>query len=329
MKKNKLVYILVATLFLASCGSSSMDASTAETAPAEAPDYGGYDSDGSYATEESAVSDSADATGEIGLSNNATEYKREAMFAKEGSIENIIKNSDKDFDETLLQVESYVDKYDGYFENAEYNDYGSKYFSSTIKVPVKDFENLFKDLKSAGSNVYNESTVVNEAPGYYSLKSQLEVRKLSKDRLEELLETTTNSKDLLKLYDRYFDLVAEIETMESKLSHIESTTTYSTIYFVLNDGNTVTYVDDVSFMSKIKAGFSTSIDFIENLIINLAYISIPLILALIICFFAYKKVLKLLETTTKHLNPEDHVKLDDDEVQEEESNDTDTKDENK
>ncbi len=307
MKKNKLIYLILATLLFTSCGSESDATATAESG---VMDFGAYETSvsssydaGEVVAEEAPAEDGAGVVNDEGLDSEATEYKREAMFAKEGWIENILdgkeENTTEGFDERILQVESLVDSYNGYFETANYSTYGGKYFDSTIKVPVKDFQNLYNDLKNIGLNIYNESNVVNETAGYYSLKSRLEVKKLSKERLEELIPTTKSSKDLLKLYDSYFELVAEIETMEARLSQIESSTSYSTIYYKLGDGRSESFVVDDSFMSKIKSGFGTSIDFIEALLIGLAYISVPLILALIIAFFGYKKTSGLLKNIVK------------------------------
>ncbi len=310
MKKNKLVYLIVATLLFTSCGSESDATAVAQSSAMDSGEYGTSESFESdyYLTEESATQEAPTEDGtpyDEGLDVNATEYKREAMFAKEGYIENIIEEKKEDktkvFEETILQVESLVGSYNGYFETAQYSDYNGKYFNSTIKVPVKDFQNLYNDLKDLGVNFYNESNVVNETSGYYSLKSRIEVKKLSKERLEELIDTTSSSKDLLKLYDSYFDLVAEIETMEATLSQIESATSYSTIHYSLSDGSTEHDFEDESFGTKLKVGFGTSIDFVEVLLLGLAYISIPLIIFTFIVFFVYKKFKVLFKKLIKEL----------------------------
>ncbi len=295
ISKNKLAYIVVISMFLTSCGSSSDAASETNYGSDYSADY---DEERGYETAE--IADGRE------FSDSATAYKREAMFAKEGSIQNVVdeKGDDaKNFEETIVEVENLVNNYDGYFENANYTENNSKYFNTTIKVPVENFQKLYNELKNSGINVYNESSVVNETTGYYSLKSQIEVKKLAKARLETLIEnskeTNTNSKDLLKLYDSYYDLVTEIETMEDTLSQIESATTYSTIYFTLNDGNRVVVLDDESFSSKIKTGFKTSVDFVENVLIALAYISVPLILVLTVAFVCYKKFSRLIKKRTK------------------------------
>ncbi len=288
MKINRIVYLLITTLLVTSCGSKS------ESAADYAPEYAVAEE--SYGSQSTASSD-----GDRGLVNTATELKREQMFAKVGTIENVTEDSNKNseentvknFDETIVDVENLVSKYDGYFENSNFTNYGRKYFASTIKVPVKDFQNLFNDLKSAGINVYNESSTVNETAGYYSMKSQLEVQKISKARHEELIKTTTSTKDLLKLYDSYYELITNIEIAEAKLKEIESSTSYSTIHFNLSDGSKVAKVDEDSFASKVKEGFGASIKYIENLIIGLAYISVPLIIILIFFFIGYKKAKKL------------------------------------
>ncbi len=305
MKKNKLAYILVTTLLITSCGSNSQS-----TSEAAALDYGRD----SYMVAEAPASESYNGTDDasrgdsgVGFATTATELKREQMFAKVGRLDNVTEDSKKskneeeikNFDETIAIAENIVSKYNGYFENANYSNYNSKYFDSTIKVPVKDFQNLFNDLKNTGINVYNESSVVNETAGYYSMKSQLEVQKISKARLEDLTKTTTNTKDLLKLYDTYYDLVTDIEVTEAKLSEIESSTSYSTIYYTLSDGNEVVKVDDNSFTSKVKDGFGVSIDFIEDLLIALAYVSVPLILILGVLFVVFKKTKSLVKNKSR------------------------------
>ncbi len=305
MKKSKLAYVIVATLIMTSCGSKSES-----TAMAPAPDYA---TDTHY-TEEMAPEESYNETatsedGAIGFNNAATELKREQMFSKVGTINNVTEDLDKnkkengkkEFEEIIVEVERSVDKYNGFFESATYKNDVFMYFESTIKVPVKDFENLFKELKSLGVNVNNESSVENETAGYYSTKSQLEIKKVSKARLEETIKTTTNTKDLLKLYDSYYELVSQIEIAEANLRNIESETSYSTILFSLSEGSkgynehAENTDDEESFTSKVKDGFGASIYFIENIIIGIAYISVPLVLITLVLLIGYKKVKPLLK----------------------------------
>lgn len=280
MRKNKLIFVILFTFILSSCSSS----------------YTNTDSSNQEGIEESASGvapeDSYDdVSGEAGNLNNTSE--QEAKLEKNGYIN----NGSYDFDEDIKNIEAIAESYNGYFQESSFTKYKLRNFNATIKVPVENFQDLFNDLKECGVNYSNSSDTVNRTDGYYSLKSQLEVKKLSMDRLENLISEAKEPQELLDLYDSYFDLVTEIEIMENDLKDLDNRTTYSTINMELKEivGVQVVDVPKEGFMKKVAIGVNSSvnntIDFIKGTLLVLASISIPLVL-IIVLFIALGPLVK-------------------------------------
>lgn len=282
MKRNKfclnLIMLMTILMAFASCGSSSSDSTTEKGYYVATEEYYGE-----------LVSE------EIGFnSEDSDTYKRENKFEKEG----IVENTSLVYDESLEEVFLVVDKFDGYFVETSSSQNSPKNFSGTIKVPVENFDGLMNELVNVGVNTNYSSSVINKTEGYYSLKSQIEVKKLSLERLKALIDSATEPEEVLNLYKNYYDLLTEIEIMEKQLSDLEYVTSQSTIYYQLYEdtGLQIVKVPTEGFFKKIAIGINQSatntVNLLENIFIFMAYISVPLILIVIILILFLPIILK-------------------------------------
>ncbi len=285
MKKNNILLIIATTLILSSCGSS-------RSAQYESSDLS------NTVTEE--VLEYNDVNNKLtnvftsDISNYDNEEKRETKLILEGNIE----STTNTFDTTLNNVKQTIESYDAFFEQSTFTNNNYKYFNSTIKVPISNYNNLYNDLKNFGINIYSSSNAINTTNGYYSLKSKIEVKKVYVERLESLIDVAVEPEELLSLYNNYFSARSELQTMEATLQNLDYVTSYSTIYFSLEEEKTkqIVTVPKEGFLKEIAIGFNTSISmvlsFVQLFLLTLAYISVPTILItviLIISLIIYKK----------------------------------------
>ncbi len=290
MKNNNLILIIITTLILSSCGSINKEFDTTDTADMVTNSEEMY-----YQKLESDYIDTGYGTTDNLVSSD--NLKRETKIISKGYIE----NRSSTFEETLLDVKKSIKEYNGFFSTSTFRDGNHKNFDGTIKVPVENYNDLFNELKNCGINLNNSSETVNATNGYYSLKSQLEVKKLYVQKLQSLINTAKEPIELLNLYDNYFNAISELEMLESQLQNLDYLSSYSTINFSLNEEKTVQIlpVPKEGVLKQVTIGFNTSISFIINsvqhIILFLAYISFPaflIILLLIISVTIYKKKFK-------------------------------------
>ncbi len=322
MVKNKIILTIALGIFLSSCSSgtsskSYTDEAIGEASYDQAESYEAF-GESSYAQTES-YKNSTDPSNmeleESALNYTTKLYVREAKYDKVGTIN----NGSTDFDNDLDKTKKSVKDFNGYFQESSYKieefPMGTKVpankeddirlykkFTGTIKVSVDDYQELYNILKKCGINYFAESSIINESEGYYSLKSQLEVKKIYKDRLLKLIENTKESEEILNLYARYFELNKEIDNMESRLNRLENSTTYSTIFFTLTEGfsdnETELPIDDEkSLFTKIShaIGKSTSVtlNLIGEFLILFAYLTGPILIFVPIGFILFKYRKKL------------------------------------
>ncbi len=283
MKINRLLIISVLVL-LSSCGNNSVNQYSKDTYDAEiAVEYG------EQLVEEMSYNETIDYYEEA---IDYDEEENENKISKEGYIN----NSSSNFEESLEDMKKIVNSYNGHFTESNYYNNNLKYFETTIKVPVENFEELFSELTKCGVNRHNSSNIINESSGYYSLKSQIEVKKHSLDRIEDLISETEEPKEIISLYNTYFDLLSDIEILERKFDELQYKVSYSTIYFSLDSENTlqVISIPKDGLLEKIVIGINTSINntlnFIQNIILFLADISVPILLITTIFIIIIKRI---------------------------------------
>ncbi len=283
MRKNNILLIIITTLILSSCGGSSNFDSTKNVD--EAVEH--------VVMEDRYITESVSNEVTFGKEDIDTQ-KRETKIILEGDIQ----NKTNTFDKTLEEVRQSVEKYNGYFENSTLANNNRKNFRSTIKVPIENYNDLYNELKNYGINHYSSNNSVNATDGYYTLSSQIDVKRVYVQKLEQLIDMAVEPEELLKLYDNYFSAISELEIMEAKLENLDHVTSHSTIYFSLDEEKVsqVVTVPKEGFFKKVAIGFNSSIsitiNLIQSILLTLAYVSVPsilLIIFFIIVFNIYKK----------------------------------------
>ena len=308
--KKKLLCTLICALMaitlivsLASCSSAEMDAGE------------NFYTSGSVAEDSKMDID-------LGGGQVTTDSEYERKIIKTANIS----TETKSFDEALVMVEELCKNLGGYIESSTVRGVslnsgsGYRYASYTIRVPAESFDGFTEGIEGIVNVVSSSSNAEEVTATYYDLKSRMEVLEMQKTSLQELYEKYTDYGDinyLLEIQDKLYDVIAEMEAIETQIRLYDDKVSYSTVHLSVSE--VVTYTEnknEKTFGDKIADAFSGGwkvfVSICQGLAIafvaafpTLAALAIIAGIIVFICIFARKRSRKKKETTPIHENKED------------------------
>lgn len=210
--------------------------------------------------------------------------------------------------EPLIQsVQNFVEGHNGYIENME--QYRNGYdpvtqeqlegISMRIRIPHEHYNKTLQIIADQGTVVNKSSSVEDVTLQYSDIESTLKMYKIEQERLLEMLENkTTDVKDMIEIEKRLSEVRVEIEKQESARRALESQINYDTIDLEMMQVRRTSDVNDAkSFTSRIKSTFIKSVDqfiiFIQNVVLSLTYMLIPISVIAIIIGILYIPISKV------------------------------------
>lgn len=282
----KRLLLLVSALFFVGCSSEGVEIDDSQ-APAEykmetnevQPDY-----------MEEEIKDT-DVSSENVRENENTKF-----------IESFEINSEtKNYDKAVNNINTLIEKYDGYVTNVSEGGVIPRYIYMEVKIPKQQTDAFLNDLQvSEDLVVYNKVKSSTDITDIYR-DNELRLKNLEKklDRLYELQENQDNIKDLLEVEVEIDETTFEIENIKNQQSNYDTLTSYSQISVNLNEvatDNKAPSKVEISFIERLKDAFERSgknfIEGVKNLVILLVLNIIPIIIIIIIIFIIYKLVKK-------------------------------------
>lgn len=243
MKRNRLLILSLLTLVLClifcACGAANagrdeawmedvtggfFDKAEAEVEMNGTPSYG---MDGNY----------AEAPSETGsVIANTSQYAEKV-------IRNVSLFSEtRDFDRALEEIRASVASLGGYEQSV--NVTGKSYHSSvqycrtarmTLRLPAESldaFLGVVSDLVNVTSQTMSSTNVTAE---YYDMESRISVLESEKEAYEEMLKKSDDVSYLLKIKDRLYDVIEEIESYKTQLRVYDNKVAYSTVTMTLDE----------------------------------------------------------------------------------------------
>lgn len=259
-----------------------------ETAPAEKDYASGMD--GGYAE-----APSLDVS-----SPNASQYAEKV-------IRNVTMYSEtRDFDRALEEIRASVAFLGGYEQSV--NVTGKSYHSSTqycrtarmtLRIPAEALDTFLGEvgeLVNITSETMNSTNVTAE---YYDMEARISVLESEKEAYEEMLKKSNDVTYLLKIKDRLYNVIEEIESYKTQLRVYDNKVAYSTVTMTLEEVVEYTPVTTPkdSFGTKIANAFRDSwrgfVDGCEALVIALvsALPTLLIIAFIIICGIVTIKII--------------------------------------
>jgi hypothetical protein len=257
MKKNLTLRILtlaaallVAVMTLASCSAPAGDM---------APDLGPTDQNTAGGME----GGNADGTLTGGLNGD---YDRKIIRTVTMSCET------KAYDDAVTVIMTALNTHGGYVEASNttgtgYEDvkHSERRATYTLRVPAEKLDAFLETLRTdEGIRILSQNATSSEITAtYYDTVSRLETLKAEKASLTAMLEGFTDYKDIsnmLKVQERLYDVIEEIEALQTKLNLYDGRVAMSTVKLSLNEViiYTEVVVPDPTFGERIGEAFRES-----------------------------------------------------------------------
>lgn len=229
-----------------------------------------------------------------GTSNEIEVTERKKIIIGDASLEST------NYYNAYNQIIAYTEQSGGYVENVSSNKYesDSSYYSTSyfiLRIPVDkydEYKNLIFSVGKLKHLTENQQDVTGE---YVTTTQQLELKKEEEKRLLTLLDTAQKIEDKLLIEDRLSSVQSDINVLQTKLDNLDINTSYCTLNINLTevlqykDAFSSSFVDRI--VNALNGSFSNSIRFLQNLILGIAYVSVPLvcICVVLLVVFVFKK----------------------------------------
>lgn len=173
----------------------------------------------------------------------------------------------KEFDKAFSDLRRMLADCGGYEEAVESNgrEYGNdSYFCRKVYLKMRvpaDKLNEFLDKVGGAVNIVSEnSSLSNATEEYYDVAARVEVLESERQAYEEMLKKAEDLDSILKIKDRLYDVIAEIESGKARMKVIDSRAAYSTVIMQLEEVMEYSSVTTpkTTFGNRIKNAFTQS-----------------------------------------------------------------------
>ncbi len=214
-----------------------------------------------------------------GKYDNAADRK----IIKNGNLSLVVKN----IENSKNSIENIVKNNSGFISNSNFSeneDYrydknGQRKLSSvrksgyfTVKVPSKNFEKTFSELKKVALKVNNESVSGNDVTEQFAdLKTQLKNKKSEVDQYRKILEKAVKVEDVLKVTQYLNTAQTQFERLQGRMNRLSNQVEMSTVSVnITSEKDIEVFGVTWSPLSELKSGFSNMVgdmkDFADDVI---------------------------------------------------------------
>ncbi len=133
----------------------------------------------------------------------------------------------------------------------------------TLRIPAEKLDAFLGALRVDGNiRTLSQSISSDEVTGaYYDIQTRLETLTAEKNALNAMLESFTdyeNISGMLEVQERLYNVIEEMEALQTKLNLYDSQVAYSTVYLTLAEVVEYTEEEEPTFGSRISNAFSES-----------------------------------------------------------------------
>ncbi len=178
----------------------------------------------------------------------------------------------KAYDDAVTVIMTALNTHGGYVEASNttgtgYEDvkHSERRATYTLRVPAEKLDAFLETLRTdEGIRILSQNATSSEITAtYYDTVSRLETLEAEKTSLTAMLEGFTDYSDIsnmLKVQERLYDVIEEIEALQTKLNLYDGQVAMSTVYLTLNEVITYTEVvqPDPTFGERIAEAFKDS-----------------------------------------------------------------------
>lgn len=263
MKKNRALRISA----IAAAWLLALSGLTACSANSNSGNDNAYAPEDNFSKPESADGVTGGSEGEWDASQGLTgDYERKIIRTVTMSCET------KAYDEAISVIMTTLSAYGGYVENSSttgtgYEDvkHSERRATYTLRVPAEKLDNFLEALRAdEGIRILSQDATSNEITAtYYDTVSRLETLEAEKNSLTAMLAGFTDYSDInamLRVQERLYDVIEEIEALQTKLNLYDGQVSMSTVKLTLREVITYTavVVEEPSFGERISEAFKES-----------------------------------------------------------------------
>ena len=192
------------------------------------------------------------------------------------------------FDDAAASLRQMVEDLGGYFESASVYNHGGNYRSAsyTIRVPAENFRDLLDQVGELCHVVRQEEGSDNISEQYYDVESRLVTQQTKLERLQTLLSQAETMEDIITIESAISETELAIEQLTGTLRQYDSLVDYSTVTISLEEVYKLSNVEEppTTFASRLgrafAAGWNGFVDFLEAIVMILAYAWVPVLVLL-------------------------------------------------
>ncbi len=173
----------------------------------------------------------------------------------------------KEFDNALESIRSLVKALGGYEESVSTTGagYGSESYyvrraTLKLRIPAGGLEGFLGNVRETVNVTSENIGMVNATEEYYDLEARLSVLREEQAAYEKMLNEAKDTDSLLKIKDRLYNVISEIESAKSRMNVINSRASFSTVTLTLEEVKEVKPVTTprATFGARIGVAFHES-----------------------------------------------------------------------
>lgn len=261
------LFIIVSTVILVACGSSSRSSEKEMYAVAEtAADFGMANDaiNRSMGTEDVIEMDSASVTSESGLLSETAVQSWSSARKLIRTVDLTVETTEFDallegLTQTVSEVEGYIERSD-ISGNSLYSGSGRRYASLTLRIPSDRLDSFISQVETQGNVINKSESTQDVALNYTDIESRKRTLTVEQERLIELLAEADSVDAVIALESRLSEIRYQLESMESQLRTYDNQVDYSTVRISLNEVTVLTPVTPDSIGVRIRKGFAENIN---------------------------------------------------------------------
>jgi anti-sigma factor RsiW len=183
------------------------------------------------------------------------------------------------YDTDSQNIDNLVTEYVGYYEADSQNGQPIKPGESIgrqrdmmIRVPSAQLDEFLASLDVIGSVVFKSKNAEDVSSQYYDASARLTALKTQRDQINKLMGTATDLTAVVELQDKFYDLQAEIDSLEGRIRGWDSRADYAQVTVHLSEvpvRNQVQPVGD-SLIERIRTGFFDSVNWLSGFLQDMA-----------------------------------------------------------
>lgn len=144
-------------------------------------------------------------------------------------------------------------------DSSERNQNGTaRHLTMTIRIPAEKLDGFLAGL--GGDLLLTEKTVSSDdvTLSYYDIASRLETLRAERTALSAMLEKATTTSDILAIQKQLYNVIEEIESLETQLCIYNDKVAYATVQMTLREVTLYTPEEEATFGEKAGLAFSES-----------------------------------------------------------------------